>query len=913
MDLVKRGLFGLLIALGTIGVMTPMAMFGLSALNAQTSGQTTVGATIHPAGAFPVAGAGDVWLSSGFTPRTITDITSGASLEASITAIDEWAAGIRQLPAGGSDGQVLQISSGVPNWAGQAGIVTDQTLTGTGLANSPLGLAGVEFTSDLFNKLNGIEDHATADQTPAEIIAAIDTVLGSGWQTPGQAGTTTPGGLNEAAVNQLIMDYTGQANERADFASNRMPLNLDIIGRLYQSGGYRQYPATDIRLCGQPRSTAYTSVPGTVQCGSFTQARTDAFLYEPAFVLMRFDKSSFAASPVTADLSALRLRIVSDTPDDDPFYAITVQAALSNTSAYWWVSAQVPTLASGDNQFELFAFEPATLDILPPDGSITTAQLDGLLNARVGNIVTIGSDGALSSQVPGGLEQIKSGSFGVTVTSASRNSGLFTTALDRTVDLDAENQGIVFAEYSVNLPARSSNSIGWDNAGSARADVHGQVSLQQVESQPARVGNGLTNLGEVIVRRAINFGTTKLGDLVIRLQRDSATNEVGVNIRYEADAGHSRSGDNFSISVSGRLYLLAAGADSDQLGSVGSGYVFDTALPDAESYGEDSIAYVVTGAERGIYIKDTQITHGAADTGWAGTTVDPFYNLASDDATSGAITYTNRHANQNPFTDPRTGATIPANASGVAGLPTALRYINFSYVSPVHSAGQIEIVYSTTRTYTGDIELTTHGGGLTTDLLIPRVNATTWRLGGLSSGSISRLLAGQWTLTEPGHGDAIEVHSWVKVASTAEVELPDFNEITGGLPADRTISAQNATLTIHQSVPATAASAGFWYVIFTPMLGDYLNNRYVVKIDRVMANGTLRVCAQENQGEKGDQANSLVENRYRQVVCGIRLAQGDRIRLEVQLVTAPNSPNTAIVRGDAALDETHWVYWKQGN
>ena len=915
LELVKRGLFGILILLGLAAAAAPWVLFPVEGpVKGQATGRTTVGAQIHPAGSFPVAGAGDVWLSAGWSARELTDITGGASLEAALTAIDEWANGVRQLPAGGTDGQVLRISSGVPNWAGQAGVVTDQTLSGTGLANSPLGLAGVEFTSDLFNKLNGIEDGATADQSAAEIIAAIDGVLGSGWQTPGTAGTSTSGGgLDEDAVNTLIMDYTGQARPDTDFASNRMPLNLDVIGRAYQGGGYRQYPGTDIRLCGEPRSTAYSSVPGTLRCGTFTQARNDAFLYEPAYVLMRFTKAEWTESPTTADLGNVRLRIVSDTPDDDPFYRISVLGSIGTSSVYWYMSVSVPTLASGDNQFELFAYEPATLAILPPDGSIGTAQIDGLLNAPAGDVVVIGADGALGSRAAGGLELIKSDSFGVTVNSASGNSGLETESLNRVIDLDTENQGIVFAEYSVNLPARSSNSVGWDSSGAARADVHGQVSLQQVESLPARVPLATTNLGEVIVRRAVYLGTVKLGDLVVRLQRDSNTNEVGVNVRYEAAAGHSHSGINFSISVSGRMYLLTAGAESDSLGSVGAGYVFDTALPAPETYGEDSIAYVVTGSERGVYIKDTAITHGAADTGWAGRTVDPFFNLASDDATAGALTYTNRHANANAFTDPRTGATIPANSSGAAGMPAGLRYINFSYRSPVHSAGQIEIVYSTTRTYTGAIELTTHGGGVTTDLLIPRVNGTTWRLGNLSAGSISRLLAGQWTLSEPGHGDAIVVHSWVKVASVAEVELPDIDEVDGGLTADVTLSARGASATIHDSLPVTSANAGFWQALFTPHLQDYRNNLYIVNIDVIAANGTKTICASENFGERpAPGASNPQENRRRQVACATRLEVGEKLRLEVILNSTPRNPNTAVIKGSSGQSDTKWVYWQEG-
>ena len=171
----------------------------------QTAGRTTTGATIHPAGNFAVAGAGDVWLSSGWTARAITDITGSASMEAVVTAIDGWAADLRLLPSGGADGQVLTISNGAPNWAGQAGIITDQTLTGTGLPNSPLGLAGLPFTAGDSTKLAGIETGATADQTGAEMVTAIDAALGGAqWQTPGAGGgSTTSGGAGGLTKRRL--------------------------------------------------------------------------------------------------------------------------------------------------------------------------------------------------------------------------------------------------------------------------------------------------------------------------------------------------------------------------------------------------------------------------------------------------------------------------------------------------------------------------------------------------------------------------------------------------------------------------------------------------------------------------------------------------------------------------------------
>ena len=757
---------GLLVILTAVVVPLLVLLGGSPSASGQTSGQTTVGATIHPAGNFPVAGAGDVWLSSGWTARAITDITGSASMEAVVTAIDGWAADLRLLPSGGADGQVLTISNGAPNWAGQAGIITDQTLTGTGLPNSPLGLAGLPFTAGDSTKLAGIETGATADQTGAEMVTAIDAALGGAqWQTPGAGGgstTTSGGGLNQAAVDARVEAYTGQTGPLTDVSWDVIPGNLPIIDRAYQSGGYRQYPATDVRLCGEARAAAYTSVPSPApQCGSFTQPRAGATLIEPAYVLMRFDKTAYAESPSSTDITALRLRIVSSEQQDEPLYRITVQTALSNTAAYWYVSAQVPTLAADDDRFELMAYEPATLNILPADNTIGVQQLEGLGVAEEGQVVTIGADGALSSKPAGGLELLKSGSFGAYVPDASNTSAIQFVTLDQALDLDTQPRGLVFAELTGSLVGRSSNSIGWDDVGTARADIHGQVSLQEVANQPAYLA--VSQLGQEIIRRVVKQGTTELGYLVIRLDRN-ASNEVRINLRYEPKDG--RSTQSFTISLAGRIYLLSAGVQSDRLGSVGAGYVFQSILPDATSYGEDSVAYVLTGDDRGVHIKDTQITHGVADTGWAGKVLDPSYNLSRpDDIASGNVTYTHRHVNASSYTDPRgSGATI-ATGGNTRGLPVTLAYVDFSYTTPVHGDGVIEIKYLSTRSYTGAIQLTTRGGGITTVLLIPRVNGTTWRLSNLTAGTISHLLGGQWTMTEPGHGDTIIEHQWVLVAN----------------------------------------------------------------------------------------------------------------------------------------------------
>ena len=200
------------------------------------------------------------------------------------------------------------------------------------------------------------------------------------------------GGLLQPAVDARVEAYTGQASPTGDFAADRLPLNLDIIGRQYVSGGYRAYTNTDIQIGGAVQATAYTSIAG-VTWGN--EATRPGPRIAPAHFRIRFAKSEYAAAmPAVGDLT--NVRINTGTVGDAPV-PITVLTAISNDATHWYADAQIADLPSGDNNIILEHHEPATLDILPQDGSIGTAQLEGLGTATIGEYVTIGADGALAA------------------------------------------------------------------------------------------------------------------------------------------------------------------------------------------------------------------------------------------------------------------------------------------------------------------------------------------------------------------------------------------------------------------------------------------------------------------------------------------------------------------------------------
>ena len=97
----------------------------------------------------------------------------------------------------------------------------------------------------------------------------------------------------------------------------------------------------------------------------------------------------------------------------------------------------------------------------------------------------------------------------------------------------------------------------------------------------------------------------------------------------------------------------------------------------------------------------------------------------------------------------------------VAGLA----YIDLSHVEPGNSSGQLDIKYSSARTYSGQILVRTTGA-IEHDLLIPNVDSTTWRLTNIDAATVGRLLAGELVLSEPGHVNSVEVHNWIKIANT---------------------------------------------------------------------------------------------------------------------------------------------------
>ena len=782
-------------------------------------------------------------------------------------------------------------------------------MVGGGTSAHPLGVAGLVFTRQDSDKLAGIESGATTDQTPAEIVAAINTALGgAGWQTPGAAATTTgqTQGQVDARVRHLVWDWA-QASSSARLPIDKMPENGETIIRAYIAGGYRTYPSTAVQISGPVQTTSFTGVPSAgVSWGSFAP-KGGGFRVAPAYFLIRFEKSSFAATPSVAALENLRIF----PGGEEALARITDIGALSDDGSHWYAWARIEDAPSGPDFLTLYAHEPAQLDILPQDDSLTTRQIKGLGSAVEGEIVKVGADGAFTAERAGGLQEVYSGSFGITPPSLYANSGVGSFSFEGGgIDLDLIPRGILFAEFSLNLPARSSVSIGWNTVGVQRITANGQISLQEVAA--TAVYNGTTQLGEQLIRYPLYLGATHLGDAVIYVGRN-ATNQLAGHYRYEFASGHTTSG-SLSASASGRVYLLSGGAVGNIVGTLGPGYVFDSVLPDASHYADDDLGIVASGANRGVYVKDSEVTHGAADTGWGGKTIDPYYNLTSDEITGVTPQRTVLHGNLSPFT--LHGENVPTGGN-ITNLASGLAYIYFAYDSSPHANGEIGIAYTSARTYTGTFTLETHGGGQTHLIQLRRVNSTLWQVSGISPSEISALLGGQWTITEPGHSGSVVVHSWVLVADLSDPdELPTLSLNEGGLAGDVSLTSANGSFTTTVESPVmTAQTAGVYDIIFTPYLRSIggpteANWRsYTIAIDIYTDASNHSICAQETFG------GGVVLDERRQVSCMARVPEGGKIRLEAAVQGSPATISSGvygIIGGNPGRTLTTWVWVQKG-
>ena len=577
----------------------------------------------------------------------------------------------------------------------------------------------------------------------------VDAPSGSGGQTAPQV---------LAAIRREVPAWTGQSSATDEMAADRMPDDLQVYIRALNEGGPRPYPNDHIQIGGVIKDSAYS--PAEVRAiaeddwgNSVTHSSATA-VSPNAYCGMRFAKAEYAARPTEMPAGVV-MRVAPDLPEITP---VLTPLSAADTGTHWAFSVTWGPQPADDQTVVLEIVEAATSNILPPDGSITPEKLAGMPN---GGVVEVDVGGQVFRAVaPTGFRTIYSGSTGVSPVSLSGNSGITRFTFDQTVDLDTAGQGIIVSDDHLRI-ITGPQALSFSPTSVVKTiNVRGQLSLQQIGFGTAYDGGN--NIGDEITTAPMYIGATEVGQVVRRIAKD-ADNELDGNTRYDFESGHSNI-QAASISDQCHLFLLTTGAQLLPTGSVGHVTVFDDAIPAADGYQNNDVGVVEEGADRGVWVKSSEFTHGAADTGWAGKSIStgPRGNLQPVDVASGTETYRHWRWAAAAYADPR--GTAQVAAGGVSPGVADLAYMDLSHLTPGNSSGQVDIVYTSARTYTGNILMRTTGA-IEHDLLIPRLNATTWRLTGIDAVTVGRLLAGELVLSEPDHADTEEVHSWGLIAN----------------------------------------------------------------------------------------------------------------------------------------------------
>ena len=573
--------------------------------------------------------------------------------------------------------------------------------------------------------------------------------------TPGAGGTSrTDQQVNDLA-DARVQAYTGQATPSSEIALNRLPSNLQVVARNVESGGNKPWPNTNIQISGPVKqSSNFTNSEITNATWSDIALEDGGFLLTPANLLLGFNRTEYNAQPTQADLpDTLRLVYGDENVVGDSMANIPTLTYRATTSDYYVFVATIPRLPAGGSQVRLEHHEPIEFDLTIKDNSIGPDELNIASGNERGNVLTIGPENTLIGAVPAGLREVYSGTTGITVTGGAGNSGLMQTNLDQVVDLDTEGHGLIYAAATFTISGASRAEIGFDTAGADSVDVTGFVSLQQVGR--AAVYDGSNNLGEDILVQNIWRSPTQVGQVIhIRIARN-AENQLTFTSRIEPTASGT-SADTYSVGVVMRIFVIDSGVEVTQDGNSGPSYIYASALPAANGVTEHSIGYVLTGSERGIYVKTETVTPGNT-LGLGGLSVDVVASgnrVIVGDRTYYRIAGTGRTLD---------GRTVPAG--GTRGtLPTGVD-VYFSYNTHGRNDGRIDFFFADPQTGTHSIVVTV-GGDVITVIAIPMSTNMHWTIAVPSLRQVSGLRGGIWALSETGTGSGTSVaHAWRQVGN----------------------------------------------------------------------------------------------------------------------------------------------------
>lgn len=383
------------------------------------------------------------------------------------------------------------------------------------------------------------------------------------------------------------------------------------------------------------------------------------------------------------------------------------------------------------------------------DNSVGGDQLDVPSDQKVGgNYLRFGDDGeTLSAQHLPGVKQLFAGSFTPLNITLNANSGVVRIPFTNGFNLRDVTHGEIEGIMGFTIISRSDATIGWDaSADDSIEQVVGVITVEDLVNAPRNIDGGV----DVIVRD-FYLGANPVGVVHIRAAAD-ALDDSGLNWEYEHEQGGT--GATATISATGAFYLRETGVPV-----LTTPPIFESALPAASGYADGTVAYVLTGSDKGVHIKRTRIMPGTADTGLAGLVIDPNVNMRQ---TVGGR-YTHYTWARRNFTARRDQQAILANANAWTVAPAALDYIDFNYRTATRQDGQIDVVYNAARQFTGSLILTPAGQYPITLL---RQDATRWSVTGLSGPQVTAWREHASTWHDTGAATAsTTIEEWVHVAA----------------------------------------------------------------------------------------------------------------------------------------------------
>ena len=704
---------------------------------------------------------------------------------------------IRQVPTGGSAGQVLmQQSTGSPHWANVPGVASSSPVTTGQLVHDLGSYAGANWLpyramigappadaeenvnadwaassgdAEILNKPTILSQAQVKTEAQGEIVAAsqgltsasIDpadsVVISDASVTSGEkrrlwavssldARVTT---LAQAAgISLSTIESFAQVGTDDRVPESRLPVELEGIsdewarvGWIDDDGIYQHIGA----------SNAGSSTPAAIVTYTYSQNAQHGVALNNVPIAIRVARER----PVT------NLRIIVDDGETSTSIPNTPwgQMVAHELGTPWPGSAWGTKVTSDSNYdyYEItFTHTPAGLRFVGQRYEQVVLTTDETLDAVLGKYPY---DRLVDLPVNTQRELLDGALVGVAVNAINNDSGVTRTNLQDALDLDDEGHGLLSGSFTFGVTGRSNTSIGFASVASGDNSVLSesipfQVAIENVARAPRYLASS-AQYGVVLAHALVYYGATPHGTVVVRAARD-ANNRVGLNAQYIARSDAPTRTASFSVTISGIVAILPAGVPrGGASGTTGPAYKFPDALPPAAGYAEGDMAVVWrNAANRGLYINIATTVHVAADTQLGGKTIDP----SSDLGTATAGLYSHQYFSRTAYAAAR-GGSIPANTTW-ADAPADLESVDFNYRTATRSDGQIEFRFSTTRSYTGYLRVS--AGTLTLD--VGRLGSTTWRLTGLSAAQIVALRENTWTITEPQSSGTTITLNWVKVA-----------------------------------------------------------------------------------------------------------------------------------------------------